>query len=58
MLAALGERDQEIAASHPQPFDAKQCRIARRQALRVGASSLATGIVVAAAMWALFSRKW
>lgn len=57
MLAALGERDEEIAARDPQPLDAPQCAIIRRQALGVAARSLVTGIAVTVVMWMLINAR-
>ena len=50
-LAALGERDAEIAARYPEPFTTEQCSIARRQARVVWVRSLITGIIVTCVMW-------
>jgi hypothetical protein len=57
VLAALGERDEDIAASDAPPFDAARCSAARRQGVLVMLKSLATGVVVAIAMTILFGRQ-
>jgi hypothetical protein len=44
-LAALGERDEEIASQNPEPFTAEQCSIAKRQARGVWIKSIVTGVV-------------
>jgi hypothetical protein len=57
VLAALGERDEEIAASDSRPFDAQQCSAARRQALGVGFKSVASGVVAALLIWILLTGR-
>jgi hypothetical protein len=52
-LAALGERDAEVAARNPEPFSAEQCSIARRQARDVWIRSLVVGVVVTVVIWML-----
>lgn len=57
VLAALGERDEEIAAWNPRPLEAAQCTVARRQAIGVGFKSVASGVLVAMLIWILFSGR-
>jgi hypothetical protein len=56
VLAALGERDTDAAAADPRPYDAAQCRIARRQAAGVLARSVVSGAVLSVSIWLILSR--
>jgi hypothetical protein len=57
VLAALGERDEDVAKSSALPLDAAQCSIARRQAKRVLLQSLATGLGGALVLWLLLGPR-